>query len=131
MKRLFALISLSFVSCATPQGFQHTAMDQTRHFVAQPMDAYYAQQSKDLIRNEQGRMTWRLGEKMMGEITFKEWMRRGHRGMLYTGHGYEAGDHAAEYTWMGGPVYPTPCAVGPITTSLWKNGGERGSLKYW
>lgn len=121
-------VALLFADCTN--GFYPTAMDQTKHFPAQPMDAYYAQQSLDLVNNEQGKECSRVGSGDTFTESFEHWKRRG-TGMHYFGHGYKAGDHAVEYACYMDHGHIMYCGVGPITSSFWKNGGERNSVGYW
>lgn len=127
---ILSLIACIVSACAGPQGYQRTAMDSTRHFEAQPMDAYYASESDRLVREDRGKECSRIGAGETFPETFAHWRARG-TGMHYFGHGYQAGDHAVEWGCYMDHGHIVNFGCGPITTSKWKNGGERESVRYW
>lgn len=128
---IISLCAALLSACSGTQGYQRTGMDQTRHFEAQPMDAYYAQQSAQMIHDDAGKSCWRLGAGPTRPISFHEWSTQKREGVFYEGHGYVCGDHAVQYGCYFDHGHLVHFGCGPITTSLWKNGGERGSVKYW
>lgn len=126
---LLALAACSFASCAGPSGFQRTAMDQTRHFESQPMDAYYASESDRLVREDRGHECSRIGAGNTFPESFEHWRKRG-TGVHYFGRGWQSGTHAVEWGCYldHGRIVNFGC--GPITTQAWK-GGERKPIVYW
>lgn len=128
MKKLLLALSLLLSACAG--GYFPTAMDQTRHFPTQSMDAYYAAESDRLVREDRGKECSRIGAGETFPETFAQWRKRS-EGVHYFGHGWQAGDHAVEWGCYMDHGHIMNFGCGPITTSNWKNGGERGSVKYW
>lgn len=135
--KLFALslLACAFASCASPRGFQRTAMDldMNRYGAHQraSYDACLARESVKLICQDSGKTCWRLGAGPTRPISFEDWKRNKREGVFYSGAGYVCGDHAVEFGCYYDRGHLVHFGCGPATTQLWKSGGERGDVRYW